>query len=72
MSMLPFLKKANEVASIGAPDQVTLSKEGEDDGKHQAMQEMIQAIHAKDPKALHTALSSYLDMHNSQTAPEGE
>lgn len=70
--MLPFLKKAKEVAPMVSQDPVTLSSEGHDDGKHAAMEEMIAAIHAKDAKALHTALSSYLDMHNSRNVEEGE
>lgn len=70
--MLPFLKKAKEVSPIVASDPVTLSHEGEDDGKKQAMSEMIEAIHARDPEALHTALSSYLEIHNSRNVEEGE
>jgi tRNA threonylcarbamoyladenosine modification (KEOPS) complex Pcc1 subunit len=70
--MLPFLKKAKEVSPMVSTDEVTNSEEGGDDGKHAAMEEMIAAIHAKDAKALHTALSSYLEMHNSQNVEEGE
>lgn len=43
------------------------------DGKHMAMQEMIDAFHAKDPQKAKSAMGAFMDIHASEgNKPEGK
>lgn len=72
--MLPFLKR-NKEASASIPEETIKrepDEESEYDGLESCAQELIDAVHSKDAKAVCTALRSAFELMDSEPHIEGE
>lgn len=75
--MLPFLKKRQEAGISGiqvkqrAPDEKPEAEEDKDAAIHSAAQDLINAVHSKDPKATADALRSAFEICDSEPHEEG-
>lgn len=74
--MLPFLKKSQEAGASGPAETVMREPDMEEeptedfDSLHVAAQDMLDAIHSKDAKALALAIQAAFDMCESNPFEE--
>lgn len=70
--MLPFLKNSKEASGSGPQEKVTREHDDEDfDSIEVAAQDVIDAVHAKDVKALASALRAAFELCDSEPHEEG-
>jgi hypothetical protein len=72
--MLPFLKHDQD-ASVSSPVSTQIRKpdeEGEYSGLHAAAEDLVNAVHAKNIKAVAEALKAAFDLCDSEPHVEGE
>ena len=72
--MIPFLKHSKEASSSGPIESIERKPDNEEeyDSMESAAEELCNAVHAKDIKAIAAALRSAFEMCDSQPHEEGE
>jgi hypothetical protein len=64
--------ETEELSSAPMKAQVVKDEDGEIDGRHAAAEDILAAIHAKDPMKLVEALGNFHDLHELEKDPEEE
>lgn len=59
-----------KVSEAPMKSEVVKDEDGDVDGRHEAAQDMMAAIHEKSPQKLMEALANFLDLHSLKTSGE--
>ena len=69
--MLPFLKKNHE-SSVSVPETVTREHDEDFDSLEVAAEDLMNAVHSKNAKAVASALRAAFELMDSEPHQEGE
>jgi len=69
--MLPFLKKSQEAGPVSMSEPVVRDSDGDFDSMEVAAQDVMDAVHSKNVKALASALRAAFELADSEPHEEG-